>query len=247
MRSTTLHPYALCTFPKSKALQHARAHCAQCTTTFQVMNHRRALVEPYQCSVPNSRHSPKFPEVKMPIYICCAMCIEQLLCTCTMQLIIKCNVPWNYAHWALINVPNLVSLAKNFQEPEDPSWIKCFGPGACSLHLTRTATRAAYRLGQYTCDLQVWDRWCTSFCRRGRQKTKRCKTLARALHVGTLGLYTCDLQILGRWGLPFGLQGWLKNCESLHAAARATCHVRRAPLKSTKSRVRRVGLSTLKI
>ena len=63
----------------------------------------------------------------------------------------------------------------------------------------------------------------------------------------TLRLYTCDLQIWGRWGLPFGLQGWLKVCASLHAAARATCHVRRAPLKSTKSRVRRLGLSTLKI
>ena len=62
-----------------------------------------------------------------------------------------------------------------------------------------------------------------------------------------LWLYTCDLQIWGRWGLPFGLQGWLEVCASLHAAACATCHVRRAPLKSTKSRVRQLGLSTLKI
>ena len=207
-----------------------------------------------------------------------------------------------------ISVPNLVSLAQKFLEPEDPSQIKFCGPGACTLHPTRTATGKAYRLGQYTCDLQVWDRWCTSSCLQWRQKKKRCKTLARALHVHselqpiksygakytmprsthlpslvslaqnflaledptskkfsdpgacglnptgttttkahTLGLYTCNLQIWGRWGLPFGLQSWLKVCASLLAAARATCHVRRAPLKSTKSRVRRLGLSTLKI
>ena len=54
-----------------------------------------------------------------------------------------------------INVPNLVSLAQNFLEPEDPSRIKIFGPGACSLNPTRTVTRKAYRLGQNTCDLQV--------------------------------------------------------------------------------------------
>ena len=209
---------------------------------------------------------------------------------------------------SFISVPNLVSLAQNFLEPEDPSRIKFFGPGACTLHPTRTATGKAYRLGKYTCDLQVWDRWCTSSCLQWRQKKKRYKTLARALHVHsalqpikaygakytmprsthlpslvslaqnflasedptskkfsdpgacslhptgtattkayTLRLYTCDLQIWCRWGLPFGLQGWLEVCASLHAAARATCHVRRAPLKSTKSRVRRLGLSTLKI
>ena len=55
------------------------------------------------------------------------------------------------------------------------------------------------------------------------------------------------VEAAGRWGLLFGLQGWLKVCASLHAAAHATCHVRRAPLKSTKSRVRRMVPSTLKI
>ena len=84
-----------------------------------------------------------------------------------------------------ISVPNLVSLAQNFLEPEDPSRMKFFGPGACTLHPTRTVTRKTYRLGQYTCDLQVWDRWCTSSssCLQWQQKKKRCKTLARALHV----------------------------------------------------------------
>ena len=84
---------------------------------------------------------------------------------------------------SFISVPNLVSLAQNFLEPEDPSRIKLFGPGAFTLHPTRTATGKAYRLGQYTCDLQVWDRWCTSSCLQWRQKQKRYKTVARALHV----------------------------------------------------------------
>ena len=63
-----------------------------------------------------------------------------------------------------ISVPNLVSLVQNFLEPEDPSRIKFFGLGACTLHPTRTATGKVYRLEQYTCDLEVWDRWCTSSC-----------------------------------------------------------------------------------
>ena len=105
------------------------------------------------------------------------------------------------------HLPSLVSLAKNFLAPEDPTSKKFSDPGACSLHPTGTATTKAHTLGLYTCDLQIWGRWC----------------------------------------LPFGLQSWLEVYASLHAAARATCHVRRAPLKSTKSRVRRLGLSTLKI
>ena len=71
------------------------------------------------------------------------------------------------------------------------------------------------------------------------------KTATTKAH--TLGLYMCDLQIWCRWCPPFGLQSWLEVCASLHAAARATCHVHRASLKSTKSRVRRLVLSTLKI
>ena len=61
---------------------------AQCTTTFQVMHHRRALVELYKCT--KFRVTPlKLPEVMMSMYIICAM---------SMQLIIECNVPSNYAH-----------------------------------------------------------------------------------------------------------------------------------------------------
>ena len=44
-----LDPCALCTFQILEALQHVHCTCiAQCTTTFQVMHHRRALVELYQ-------------------------------------------------------------------------------------------------------------------------------------------------------------------------------------------------------
>ena len=184
MRSTILHTYALCTFPKSEALQHARA---QCTTTFQVMHHRRALVELYQCTKFRVT-PPTFPEVKMPLYIC-AMCMcnvhsaRAIHVHCATHHQMQCTIELRTLN--SINVPNLVSLAQNFLEPEGPSRMKFFGPGARSLHPTRTAIRKAYIFGQYTCDLQVWDRWCTSFCLQGRQKNKRCKTLARALHVHT--------------------------------------------------------------
>ena len=148
-------------------------HVHNVPTTFQVMHHLRALVELYQCT--NFRFAPsKFPEVKMPMQYACAVCnptYHQMQCTielCTLNS---------------SGVPNFVSLAQNFLEPEDPSRIKFFGPSACSLHPTKMATRKACRLGQYTRDLQVWDRWCTSSCLQWRQKYKRYKTLARALHV----------------------------------------------------------------
>ena len=77
---------------------------------------------------------------------------------------------------------------------------------------------------------------------------------ACSLHPGTattkahrLGWDTCDLHVCNRWCLSFNLQGPGQIFASLYAAARATCHVRRAHLKSAKARVRRVGLSTLKI
>ena len=55
-----------------------------------------------------------------------------------------------------ISVPNLVSIAKNFLEPEDPSRINFSGLVARSLHLTRTATTKTYMLGKHACDLQDW-------------------------------------------------------------------------------------------
>ena len=55
-----------------------------------------------------------------------------------------------------ISVPNLVSIAKNFLEPEDPSRINFSGLVAGSLHPTRTATTKTYMLGKHACDLQVW-------------------------------------------------------------------------------------------
>ena len=46
-----------------------------------------------------------------------------------------------------ICVPNLVSIATTFLDPEDPSRINFSGPGARSLHPTETVTTKAYRLG----------------------------------------------------------------------------------------------------
>ena len=133
------------------------------------MHYRRALVELYQCT--KFRVAPsKFPESKGAY--------ARALCNTSSNAI-------EVRTLNAINVPNLMALAQNFLEPEDPSRIKLFGPGACNLHPTRTATRKAYRLGQYTFDLQVWDRQCPSFGLQGRQKNKRCKSLARALHVHT--------------------------------------------------------------
>ena len=45
-----------------------------------------------------------------------------------------------------ISVPNFVSIAQIFLEPEEPSRINFSGPGARSLHRTGTVTTKAYRL-----------------------------------------------------------------------------------------------------
>ena len=151
-------PFCLVHFPEIRGF--AACTCiAQCTT-FQVMHYRRALVELYyQCT--KFRVAPsKFPESK------------GAYATQSNAIVLRTM--------NAINVPNLVSLAQNFLELEDPSRIKFFGPGAFNLHRTRTATGKAYRLGRYTCDLQVWDRQCPSFGLQGRQKNKRCKSLAPA-------------------------------------------------------------------
>ena len=55
-----------------------------------------------------------------------------------------------------ISVPNLVSIAQNFLEPEDPYQISFSPTGARNLHPTRTATTKTYMLGKHACDLQVW-------------------------------------------------------------------------------------------
>ena len=62
-----------------------------------------------------------------------------------------------------ISVPNLVSIAQNFLEPEDPSRINFSGPGARSLHTTRTVTTKTYRLGEQTGDLHFWHQRCPPF------------------------------------------------------------------------------------
>ena len=118
----------------------------------------------------------------MSIAYVCAMCIvhsaRDMYVHYATHHQMQCTIELRTLNF--ISVPNFVSLAQNFLEPEDPTRIKFSGPGARTLHPTRTATGKAYRLGEYTCDLQVWDRWCTSPCLQRRQKKKRYKTLARA-------------------------------------------------------------------
>ena len=89
--------------------------------TFQVMHHRRPLVELYQCT--KFRVAPsKFPEVKMPMQCMCSVhtaramhvhyaTYHQMQCTIELRTLNS------------INVPNLVSLAQNVLEPENPSRI----------------------------------------------------------------------------------------------------------------------------
>ena len=66
----------------------------------------------------------------------------------------------------------------------------------------------------------------------------------KSTHVGAIYVWPVNLGSVGPavWPAVFTKSLW-----NLHAAARATCHVRRAPVKSAESRVRRLGLPTLKI
>ena len=153
----------------------ARAHC---TITPQVMHHRIAFVEQYQCTkfrVP----SLKFLESKVPreIHSARAMHVHyvpyhQMACTIELRALNS------------ISAPNLVSIAENFLEPEDPSQINFSGPGARSLHLTGTVTTKAYMLGKRTFDLQLDISGAYRLaCRGGRTTTdakKNCTCTARA-------------------------------------------------------------------
>ena len=181
MRSTILHFYALCTFPKAEALRHARAQGTNNIPSHVPSKSTRRTVSVDQLSVRSlkvSRSKDAYAICMCSVHSARAMHVHyatyhQMQCTIELRTLNSSGVP------------NLVSLVQNFLELEDPSRIKFFGPGACSLHLTKMGTRKACRLWQYTCDLQVWDRWCTSPGLQWRQKNKRCKTLARALHVHT--------------------------------------------------------------
>ena len=116
-------------------------------------------------------HSPKVSrsKEKMSIAFVCAMCIVQ-------------NAMYHrITHIELHHCTKFGVTSSKFPRTGGPLSNKVFGPGACTLHPTRTATGKAYRLGQYTCDLQIWDRWCTLSCLQWRQKKKRYKTLACAL------------------------------------------------------------------
>ena len=83
-----------------------------------------------------------------------------------------------------ISVPNLVSKAQRFLKTEDPSQINLSGPGARSLHRTRTVTtKKQISCGSIhvTCNFGITS--AHRFGLLGRQKNNRCKIFARALHV----------------------------------------------------------------
>ena len=114
---------------------------AQCTTTPKVVHHRIVLVEPYQCTKFRVASS-KFPKVKVPVHMHSARAAHvhyaphhEMACTIELRSLNS------------ISVPNLVSIAKNFLEPEDPYRIKFSGPGARSLHPTGTVITKAHTSG----------------------------------------------------------------------------------------------------
>ena len=212
-------------------------------------HHRRAIVELYQCTKFRVT-PPKFPEVKKRCLL--PMCIVHNVHSALAMHVhyathhkMQCTIELRTL--SFISVPNLVSLAQNFLESEDPARIKFFGPGECTLHPTRTVTGKACRLGQYTCDLQDWDRRCTSSCLQWRQKKKMCKTLARVLHVHSA------LQPIKSYGAKylhyakvyppteFGVSGSKFPCIGGPPVKKVSrpCRVQPAP--------HRLGLSTLKI
>ena len=140
-----MHFYALCTFPTSEALRHARAQCNNNIPSHAPSKSTRRTVSVYQLS----RRSLKVSRSKNAYAT-----YHQMQCTIELRTL-NSN-----------NVPNLVSPVQTFLEPEDPSRIffSVLARSLFSLHPTKMATRKAYRLGQYTYDLQVRDWWCTSFC-----------------------------------------------------------------------------------
>ena len=171
MRSTILHPYALCTFPKSEALQHARAsHNAQHSKSCTIEEYSSNCI-----SVPNFASLPQsFPKVKVPMHV---------LCTFTMQPIIKCH---RITHIERHQCTKFGVASSKFPGTGGPLSNKAFLFWRVQPASHENGNRKAYRLAQYTCDLQVWDRHCPLFGLQGRQKNKRCKSLIRALHVHTV-------------------------------------------------------------
>ena len=87
------------------------------------------------------------------------------------------------------SAPNLVSLAQNFLEPEDPSRRKLFGPGARSLHPTRTATKNNNNntdCGSILVTCKFGAGGTLRLACRGSKRTKGTKYYTtRALHVHT--------------------------------------------------------------
>ena len=106
---------------------------AQCTTTPKIVHHRIVLVELYQCKKFHVASS-KFPESKGAYPYAYCTCCARALCTLSRNgmyhyALYHPITKWPYHEMACtfelrllnsISVPNLVSRAQNFLEPEDP-------------------------------------------------------------------------------------------------------------------------------
>ena len=107
---------------------------------------RSCIIEKYSLnciSVPNfALLAQSFPKVKALMHMDSARAQHvhhaphhQMACTIELRSLNS------------ISVPNLVSIAQSFLKPEDPSRINLSGPGARTLHRTRTVTTKTYGLG----------------------------------------------------------------------------------------------------
>ena len=112
---------------------------APCTIISQALHHRIALVEKYQC-IKFRFLAKRFPKVEVHMQMHSALHVHCALCHET-----TCNIELRSSN--SISVPNLVSIAQNFPEPEDPSRINFSSPGARSLHPTGTIATKTYGLG----------------------------------------------------------------------------------------------------
>ena len=112
---------------------------AQCTTRPQVMHQRITLVKLFQCTKFRVAGSRFFENKGAYAYAYKCTCIARALCTPS---------PKGMHHRiTLIDFHKCTKFGEHFLEPEDPSQINFSGPGARSLHPTRTVTTKTYRLG----------------------------------------------------------------------------------------------------
>ena len=128
-------------FPEIRGLAYCtRVAHAHCTTTPQVMYHRIALVERYHCTKFRVARS-KFPESEGA----CA----NIQCTCIARALCTPSPNGMHHRITLIELHQCTKFgvdSSKFPKTGGPLSNKLFGPGARSLHRTRTVTTKANKL-----------------------------------------------------------------------------------------------------